>query len=127
MQNGLYRRVYKHTFKIACPAGSKSIPLEQAYEFWRHLFGVKGFRWVTRDGSNWFELYMGHLNEKWKKAVNRDLWDQTLLFAVKTMEDPSFAWWDEMDSAWPGVIDEFIIGMKEMRGVVQGDDVMDQD
>lgn len=125
--SGLYRRVYKHTFEIACPPGSKSLPLEQAQEFWRHLFGPKGFRWIGRDGTNWAELYLNFLGEKWKKAVNKDLWNQTLLFALRVSEDETLSWWSEEDSAWPGVVDEFILEMKK-SGVVKGNggDAMDE-
>lgn len=124
-QGGLFRRVYKHTFKVACPAGSKSVPLEQAIEFWRHLFGVKGMMWVTGsdgrsqakhagDKVDWFTLYTTFLSTHWKKAVNRDLWDQTLLFALRTVEDPSLGWWNE-EQAWPGVVDEFVAWMGDGR------------
>lgn len=115
LQGGLYRRVYKHTFKLACPAGSKSVPLETAAEFWKMLFSAGGLPWASADGKTaWLDLYLGFLQERWKKAVNKDLWDQTLLFALKTLEDESLSWWSE-DSAWPGVIDEFVAWTKKRR------------
>lgn len=44
------------------------------------------------------------------------MWDQTLSFAEKTLSDESLSWWSE-DSAWPGVIDEYVeYVQKEKRG-----------
>lgn len=124
-QSGLYRRVYKHTFKLACQPGAKSIPLETAAEFWKNLFSDKAMAWVSADETEWFPMYLAFLQEKWKKAVNKDLWDQTLLFALKTLEDPSMSWWSE-DSAWPGIIDEFVGFAKEKTGVAAQGDRMDE-
>lgn len=119
--DGLFRRVYKHTFKIALPAGSKGVPLDMALEYWKLLFGPQGVPWRGTDGSPWLEWWLSFLQERWKKAVNRDLWDQTLLFAEKTREDASLAWWSE-ESAWPGVIDEFVEWARAEKGVGRRDD-----
>lgn len=35
------------------------------------------------------------------------MWDQTLLFVGKSLEDESMGWWSE-EGSWPGVIDEFV-------------------
>lgn len=113
-QNGLYRRVYKHSFKLACPAGSKSVPLDVATEYWKNLFSPRGMHWKGQDGTDWFKLYIDFLGERWKKAVNKDLWDQTLLFALKTLEDGTLSWWSE-ESAWPGIIDDFVGYVKQSR------------
>jgi len=125
--NGLFRRVYKHTFKIALPAGSKGVPLEVAAEYWKLVFGSQGVPWEGQDGTPWLEWWLSFLDEKWKKAVNKDLWDQTLLFAEKTREDPSLSWWSE-ESAWPGIIDEFVEWAKTEKDVgkdAQGESAMD--
>ncbi len=113
---GLFRRVYKHTFKIAVPPGSKSLPLEQATEYWKLLFGKSGAEWKGRGGRPWLQWWIGFSESNWKKAVNRDLWDQVLLFEEKTREDESLGWWSE-ESAWPGVIDEFVAFVKAEKGV----------
>lgn len=43
------------------------------------------------------------------------MWDQLGIFVQKCTEDESMAWWSE-DGAWPGVIDEFVVFVKEKRG-----------
>lgn len=117
--NGLFRRVYKHTFKIALPSGSKGVPLEMASEYWKLLFGSQGAPWDGEDGTPWLDWWLSFLQDKWKKAVNRDLWDQTLLLSEKTKEDGSLSWWSE-ESAWPGVIDEFVEWAKTEKHVGSG-------
>lgn len=47
--------------------------------------------------------------------MNKDMWDQTLVFAERTLEDESMGFWSE-DAAWPGVIDEFVEYVKGKRG-----------
>ncbi|KAF2225793.1 Cullin binding-domain-containing protein [Elsinoe ampelina] len=108
------KKVYKHTFTIAKAQGSKSIPLDSAIEFWRLLFSPPSLSWSTPN-SPWLDWWIEFLEAKWKKSVNKDMWDQTLSFAFKTLEDESMSWWSE-DSAWPGVIDEFVAWVKEKRG-----------
>ena len=115
---GVFRRVYRHTFKLALAQGSKSIPLDMATEYWRLLLGEAGFAWRA-PGTPWLEWWTGFLDERWRKAVNKDLWDQTLLFADKTMLDGSLSWWSE-ESAWPGIIDEFVDWVKTEKGVSAG-------
>jgi DCN1-like protein 1/2 len=55
------------------------------------------------------------MEEKWKRPVNKDLWEQTELFMRKTMEDDSLGWWS-LDGAWPGAIDDFVIYVQGKRG-----------
>ncbi|PSK43099.1 hypothetical protein B9Z65_7053 [Elsinoe australis] len=110
----ILKKVYKHTFLIAKAQGSKSIPLEAAIEYWRLLFSSPSLDWSTPNNP-WLEWWIEFLQEKWKKSVNKDMWDQTLSFADKTLKDDSLSWWSE-DSAWPGVIDEFVAWVKEKRG-----------
>jgi len=45
------------------------------------------------------------------------MWNQTFEFYLKTLEDETLSFWSE-DSAWPGVIDEFVVYVKEKRGDV---------
>ncbi|KAI9652969.1 MAG: Scaffold-type E3 ligase [Alyxoria varia] len=120
-----FRRVYKKTFVLALPEGQnvRAIPLEEATEYWRLLLGPKGFEWKEFSPSNfpWLDEYIGFLQDKWKKAINKDLWEQTLAFAEKSLEDPKMGFWSE-DAAWPGVIDEFVGFVKEKRGGDGGQD-----
>lgn len=39
------------------------------------------------------------------------MWNQTLEFAFKSIDDESLDFWSE-DGAWPGVIDEFVAWYK---------------
>jgi DCN1-like protein 1/2 len=43
------------------------------------------------------------------------MWFQALEFFNKAKSDESLSFWSE-DSAWPGVIDEFVLWLKEKRG-----------
>jgi len=123
--SGLFRRVYKHTFKVAVPAGTRGIPLDQASEYWRLLFGPTGAQWGPGSASGgltkpWLEWYLTYLETKWKKAVNKDMWDQTLAFEEKTREDEGLGWWEE-GGAWPTVIDDFVEWCKVEKGLGKGD------
>ncbi|KAI9793105.1 MAG: Scaffold-type E3 ligase [Peltula sp. TS41687] len=111
----LCRRVYRHTFQLARPASQKSIPLEIAIEYWRLLFSSAhgGVDWVS-NSTLWLEWWLMFLQEKWKKSVNRDMWNMTYEFCKKTMEDESLGWWDE-NGAWPGVVDDFVLYVKQRR------------
>ncbi|KAB8360752.1 hypothetical protein FH972_024486 [Carpinus fangiana] len=103
--DSLFRRTYKTTFRIALPAGTRAIPLEMAAEYWKLVLGPQtGLEWKSAT-TPWLDWWLEFLNEKWKKAVNKDLWEQTLRFSQETMKDESLAWWSE-EAAWPGVIDD---------------------
>ncbi|MCJ1417154.1 Scaffold-type E3 ligase [Xylographa parallela] len=117
-----FRRVYKHTFLLARTPGQKGVGLDTAVEFWRLLFGRSGVEWRGRDGTDWLGLWCGFVAERWKKSVSKDMWDQTGAFALKSLEDGSMAWWSE-DGAWPGVLDEFVVFVRERRG--EGGEGMD--
>ncbi|KAL2133038.1 hypothetical protein VTI74DRAFT_3010 [Chaetomium olivicolor] len=49
---------------------------------------------------------------KWMRSVSRDLWNQMLPFATKSLQDETLGFWSE-EQAWPGVIDEFVVWCKE--------------
>lgn len=55
------------------------------------------------------------MEEKWTKSINKDMWDQTHNFMVKSREDETMSWWSE-DGAWPGVLDDFVVYVKQKRG-----------
>lgn len=110
----LFKRVYKHTFLIARTPGQKAVALDAAIEFWRLLFTPPSLSWNTAN-TPWLDWWIEYLGSKWKKTVNKDMWDQTLVFAQKSLDDESMSWWSE-DGAWPGVLDEFVIYVHEKRG-----------
>lgn len=43
------------------------------------------------------------------------MWDQTGSFMLKSLEDESMGWWSE-DGAWPSILDEFVVYVREKRG-----------
>ena len=45
------------------------------------------------------------------------MWDQTVIFVQKSLADESMNWWNE-DGAWPGVLDEFVMYVRQKRGGV---------
>lgn len=112
----LFKRVYNHTFTLMIEERKKAIDLEQAEGFWRVLFSPEdGWAWRT-DKTPWLDWWLEFLNAKWGKAVNRDLWRQTLTFASKSVEDDSLSFWSE-EGSWPSVIDDFVAWVRtEKRG-----------
>ena len=113
-----FTTVYRHTFilgKGAEGAGARAVPLDTAIEFLRLLFdNAKGCAWRSADGTAWLDIWTDFLQTRWKKSVSKDLWEQTLVFARKTMADGSLGFWSE-DSAWPSIIDEFVEHVREER------------
>jgi DCN1-like protein 1/2 len=110
----LFKRVYRHTFICAKERGQKALPLENALVYWEILFNPPGKQLITQS-TNWTELWLEFLNAKWTKSVNRDMWNQTLEFFQKVMQDEELTFWSE-DGAWPGVIDDFVVYAKSKRG-----------
>ena len=128
--DGIFNRIYKHTFVLALPEGAnrRAVPLEEAVEYWKLLFGKSGVEWKGKGPGKkgvetpWLEWYIEFLEAKWKKSINRDLWGQTLIFAEKCMGDETLGFWREED-AWPAAIDEFVRfvgGKREGSGVKVG-------
>jgi len=116
-----FRRVYRYTFTLARPEGQRAVPLDAATEYWRILFSNRGVQWRS-GGTDWLALYLEYLEEKWKKTVSKDLWDQTGEFATKCIGDSTLSWWNE-DGAWPGVLDEFVAHVKAKKD--EGGESMD--
>lgn len=112
-----YKAVYNHTFTLMIEERKKAIDLDQAEAFWSVLTDSnKGFPWVSKGGVDFLPLWMEFLTTKWQKAVNRDLWRQTLTFMIKAKEDDTLSFWTE-ESSWPSVIDDFVQWVKvEKRG-----------
>ena len=108
-----FRAVYRHSFVLARQPGQKSVLIETAAEFWRMLFSPLGLSWSTR-GFDWVGIYVSFVQEKWNKSISKDLWDQTLFFARKTIADPTLTWWNEAESAWPSILDDFAKHVKSL-------------
>jgi DCN1-like protein 1/2 len=115
-----FKQVYRHSFFLARQPGQRAVMLDQASDFWRLLFGPNGLTWKT-ENEDWLETWISFLGSDWKKSISKDLWDQTLSFARKTLEDESMSWWSE-EAAWPGVIDDFVAKVKAGK---QNGDKMD--
>lgn len=118
-----YKTVYNHTFTLFLEGGNKKgIDLEQAIDLWKMLFGEAAAEpWNTK-GTPWLDWYTEFLSTHWKKAINKDLWRQTLAFATATQKDPTLSFWTE-DSSWPSVIDEFVEWVKSEKKVGDAMDV----
>lgn len=110
----LFKKVYKHVFVCAKEKGQKALPLDNAIVYWTLLFSSPGMKWATAS-TNWIKLWVEFLTTKWTKSVNKDMWNQTVQFFEKTMEDETLSFWSE-DGAWPGVIDQFVEYAKKERG-----------
>lgn len=119
----LFKNVYNHTFVLGLQEKQKALQMETAMEFWRVLFSEQGFVWSTRT-TPWLDWWFEYYAEKVKKAVNKDLWKQTLNFAEQTMKDESLSFWTE-ESSWPSVIDEFVEWVKTEKRPTNGDDAME--
>lgn len=75
------------------------------------MFNPPGRRWAT-SRTDWFAAWKRFLDENWERSVNKDMWNQTLEFANKSLEDEALSFWSE-EAAWPSVIDQFVIWCRE--------------
>lgn len=110
----LFKEVYNHAFVLGLSNNQKSLAADVAAEFWTLLFSKQGFEWRTPK-TPWLDWWLQYQEEKWKKAVNKDLWRQTLTFAEETMKDESLGFWSE-EASWPSVIDDFVEWVKVEKG-----------
>ncbi len=101
-----FRKVYRHAFVAGKDENQKALQLERAEVFWDMLFNPSIHPWQTRD-VNWLETWKTFLQEKYNKTVSKDMWNQALEFANKTVEAGSLSFWDE-NSSWPTVMDQFV-------------------
>ncbi|KAF4462371.1 Defective in cullin neddylation 1 [Fusarium albosuccineum] len=102
----LFKKVYRHAFVAGRETDQKALSLENALVYWDILFAPPGMAWKTRN-HNWLDLWKGFLNAKWTRSVNKDMWNMTLEFALKSLSDETLSFWNE-DGAWPSVIDDFV-------------------
>jgi DCN1-like protein 1/2 len=109
-----FKKVYRHAFVVGKEPDQKSLSLENAQIYWSMLFTAPGWEWKTAS-HNWLRLWDSFLKEKWTRTVNRDMWNMTFEFALKTKSDETLSFWSE-DGAWPSVIDDFVHWCRQ-RGI----------
>ncbi|KAI9810537.1 MAG: Scaffold-type E3 ligase [Pycnora praestabilis] len=117
----LFKRVYRHTLILARTPPQRALPLDVAIEYWRLLFTEPSVSWYTQT-TPWLDWWIEYLEGSWKMGVNKDMWDMTYEFYIKSMADESMSWWDE-NGAWPGVLDEFVAFVKGKRMVGESMDL----
>jgi hypothetical protein len=122
-----FTKVYKYTFVLGKTSNQKAVPLDVALTYWELLFTspLSAVKW-TSPNSPWLTWWSEFLNARWKKSVNRDMWNETLKFAQLTLEDEAMSFWNE-DASWPSVIDDFVEYVKkEKRGGGDHADAMEE-
>lgn len=112
----LFRRVYRFTFPLCRLQGQRNLQFEIAAEQWTLFFTPDngGTTWSTPT-TPWLEWWIEFLEERGKRPVNKDLWEQVEVFLRKTREDEDFGWWSA-DGAWPGALDDFVSWVQAKRG-----------
>lgn len=108
-----FKKVYRHAFIAGKEAAQKALPVENAAEYWKILFAAPGKAW-TSPSRDWAALWQKFLAEKWSRSVNKDMWNMTLEFAYRTMDDEALTFYSDQD-AWPGVIDDFVAWYRKMH------------
>ncbi|RGP79241.1 defective in cullin neddylation 1 [Fusarium longipes] len=114
----LFKKVYKHAFVAGRETDQKALSLENAFVYWEILFTPPGMEWKTPN-HDWLQLWKEFLKAKWTRSVNKDMWNMTLEFALKSLSDESLSFWNE-DGAWPSVIDDFVEWCRE-KGIGKAD------
>ncbi|KAF2398555.1 hypothetical protein EJ06DRAFT_531665 [Trichodelitschia bisporula] len=111
---GVLRGVYRHTFRLALTApGQRNIDVDTAVAMWGLLFTAPSLEW--KGSVDWLGLWTEFVRAR-GKAINADVWNQTLVFAEETLKDEGLGWWTE-EAAWPALVDEFVKWCREERGV----------
>lgn len=110
-----FTKIYKYTFQLARTGNQKAVGLDVATTYWELLFKspLSAVKWSTGT-SPWIDWWIEFLTTKWKKSVNKDVWNETLKFANMTLSDETISFWSE-ESSWPSVIDEFVGWVKEEK------------
>ena len=112
----VFRRVYRYAFPLCRLQGQRNLQFEIAMEQWR-LFLTStngGVEWNTAT-TPWLDWWLEFIEERGKRPVNKDLWEQVEVFMRKTRDDENLSWWSA-DGAWPGTIDEFVEWVQAKRG-----------
>lgn len=120
-----YKVYYDFAFQLGKEPSQKAINMALAVGLWEGLFDPATHPWRSAH-VDWLEAWAEYLKEKfgvvtvnedgeeeieYKRTVSKDLWNQTRLFAAKTLEDETLSFWSE-EQAWPGLIDEFVVWCK---------------
>ncbi|KAK3358494.1 Cullin binding-domain-containing protein [Lasiosphaeria ovina] len=108
-----FKQVYQRVFFVGKEPQVKAMDTPVAFVFWETLLGPELHPWKTPN-IDWLRLWKTFIDEVWrieedkyKRGVNKDMWNQTLEFANKTMTDETLSFWSE-NQAWPGIIDDFV-------------------
>ncbi|KAK4164013.1 Cullin binding-domain-containing protein [Cladorrhinum sp. PSN259] len=136
-----FKKLYQYAFNAGTESvdgkRQKSMGMGTALGCWEALFHPQiGHAWKS-PSVNWLEVWQQFLTDKFlvdgkfTRTVSKDLWNQTLVFANKTLEDETLGFWNE-DQAWPGIIDDFAAWCKEKEIVTvvekkEGDEGMEID
>jgi DCN1-like protein 1/2 len=122
-----FKQLYDYVFDLGREADKKALDMGMAVGFWAGLYNPASAHPWRSANVDWLEAWTNYLRERfgvettdaegnvevtYKRTVSKDLWGQTRLFAAKTMEDETLAFWSE-DQAWPGLIDEFVVWCQE--------------
>lgn len=86
-------------------------------EFLTGKFWVAEKRGAGQEDEEEDEEEGGRGPGRWTRTASRDLWNQTLLFAEKSVEDETLGFWSE-EQAWPALIDEFVVWCRE-KGIAK--------
>ncbi|KAE8320533.1 Cullin binding-domain-containing protein [Aspergillus sergii] len=115
-QPDLFRRMYRYTFPLCRMQGQRNLQFEIAAEQWKLFFTPDkgGVQWET-ETTPWLDWWIEFMEERGKKPVNKDLWEQVEVFMRKTLDDERFGWWSA-DGAWPGALDDFVVWVQKKRG-----------
>ena len=116
VQADVFRRVYRYAFPLCRLQGQRNLQFDIAIDQWRLFLTPNngGVKWNTAT-TPWLDWWIEFLEEKGKRPVNKDLWEQVEVFMRRTHEDEAFSWWSA-DGAWPGTIDEFVAWVQARRG-----------
>lgn len=129
-----FKRVYASTFVAGREPGSRELGMELGLRAWSTLFEPTMHGWQSAN-VDWYDAWREYLTERfwvldknhvpkpgkaqryrWARSVSKDLWNQTLVFAAKTLQDESLSFWSE-EQAWPAIIDDFVVWCRA-RGIV---------
>ncbi|KAF9892420.1 Scaffold-type E3 ligase [Aspergillus nanangensis] len=117
----LFRRVYRYTFALCRMQGQRNLQFEIAAEQWKLFFTPEngGVEWNSTS-TPWLDWFIEFLEERGKRPVNKDLWEQVEVFVRRSQEDENFGWWSA-DGAWPGTLDDFVAWVQKKRGKDSGE------
>lgn len=98
----IYKQFYTYVFDYTKAKEARSIPCEIAVPTWRIIFSGR---------YSLLENWLDFIENKYKKAITKDTWNQFLDFSRTISTD--FSNYDADSGAWPSVIDEFVETIKK--------------